>query len=155
MEKGMQKIVYQVVKTLVKNYRKYYVTRAEIIEEVKKIKNEEHKDIVRKVEQALYHLKQKNMLKNIGYGRWTLPRVRQRYQPKICKALIYLKDRQQWYCPIKKTYIGNPFDMCELIHGFTFDENGDIIKAVYPMQPCYFDKKPTQMEIETIKLLKN
>jgi len=53
----------------------------------------------------------------------------------------------RWHCPVRKMFIGNPVEQCELLHPTGLDEEGKKLKA-YPMTVCYFDAKPTKTTLE-------
>jgi len=56
----------------------------------------------------------------------------------------------RWHCPVRKMYIGNPVEQCELLHPTGLDEEGKKLKA-YPMTVCYFSTKPTKTTLEYAK----
>ena len=54
----------------------------------------------------------------------------------------------RWHCPVRKMFIGNPVEQCELLHPTGLDEKGERLKA-YPMNICYFDTKPTKTTFDS------
>lgn len=65
------------------------------------------------------------------------------YKPKVCQALVKKNGRP--YCPVRKMYMGDPKSQCELIYG---TDTESLTKKVTPMKSCYFNHKPTNLEIE-------
>ena len=63
--------------------------------------------------------------------------------PKCGKKTEVEFNRQ--YCPIKTMYIAKPEEQCELLHGYDSTKKS---KYSYPMKPCYFNKKPSALEVE-------
>jgi hypothetical protein len=63
--------------------------------------------------------------------------------PRCGHALSINLFRQ--FCPVRKTFIGDPAGQCELLHGTDYTSK---TKRVDPMKLCYFPKKPTDLGME-------
>ena len=149
MKKGMQKLIYDVIKLSCVDFGNKFITRSEIIKEVSKTSYGHlgKKKLTQKVEQAIYQLHDKMLIYSKGYGKWGIPKkdnpYSDKYQPRICQALK--KTPGGWFCPIRNIYIANPAKQCELLHDVNTD---DMSKVLLPMKSCYFRSKPTEEEIE-------
>jgi len=161
--KGQQKLVYEIIKHS-KTLGFQYVKTSQILEEARNTtlnrfsgvhyKSEENWDQLKsKIEQTIRILKQKGYIKNFREkkGFWTITSTKEKYKPILCKALT-IKNGRKNYCPIKKVFIGNPSEQCELIHTTDW---GFGTQTARPMQACYFDHKPTKDEISTMQHIVN
>jgi len=151
MRAGIQRLVYEIIKSAITDFGKSYINRGDIIMQVKRTSYGKMPDnkLIPAIERALYQLHKVNTQNRIiskGYGRWSLPAKntsRMKYKPKVCRA-IQKTEKGDWYCPVKQCYICNPREQCELLHGVNLKT---MTKQAHPMQPCYFSSKPTEDEI--------
>jgi len=107
---GVQKLVLDIIKTSHKN-RLPYITKTGIVEEAKKTSlttfvdkhhtNDKNSQIVRKVDQALYQLKKKGLIRQRKRGHWTIDKNSGKYHPVVCKAL---ESEYEVHCPKCDTY---------------------------------------------------
>jgi len=66
------------------------------------------------------------------------------YRCPKCKQMMSV-SLFEFYCPVKKSFIGSPTAQCELLHGTDYAE---MKKRVDPMKVCYFANKPTSLGLQ-------
>ena len=99
---GIQKTIYEIIKTS-KEQKLPYITTRGIIEEAKKtslgefakkpvlmngVPDLEYDQLTAKVWQALQNLKNKDAIRSVKHGHWTIKAHNEKYSPNPCKALI-------------------------------------------------------------------
>lgn len=102
---GIQKAVFDIIKTS-RDMGLPFITKTTIVEETKNTSlaefatshhvNDKKSELDRKVEQALFQLKKKGLIKQRKRGHWTVDRNSDKYKPIVCKAL---QDQYEVYCP--------------------------------------------------------
>jgi len=102
---GIQKAILDIIKTS-KDMGLPFITKSAIIEESKKTSlavfankhhtKDKYSELTRKVEQALFQLKKKGLIKQRKRGHWTIDTSSNKYKPVICKAL---EEQYEIYCP--------------------------------------------------------
>jgi len=107
---GIQKVVFDIIKTS-REMGLPFVTKSAIVEEAKSTSlnefadkhhtNDKNSELVRKVDQALYQLKKKGLIKQRKVGHWTVDLSSAKYKPIICKALV---SEFETHCPKCDTY---------------------------------------------------
>jgi len=154
-----QDIIYEIIR----NSRQLglgYITKTQIIEEAKKTSLGEQNEknysgtktkLQTQVDQALYQLHSKGKIKKKGHGKWTVDKYTPREQI-ICKHIK--KQNDKWWCPVRKTFIGNPKEQCNVLFGSDIKKpikkHGDAIVQI-PRCVGFTDRKST---LDTIKIAK-
>jgi len=161
---GIQKTVLAIIR----ENKTPYITRKQINAEMAKTslgdcKNQKYPSdkvsgesvFERRIDQAIVSLRKKGYIKKYDGEKKkytvTTPdeqvniiRKLEAYKPNVCKALVKHKGRSN-YCPVQQMFIGDPKMQCEHIYGTNMDK---LVKTSSPMKSCYFDYKPSKIDMQ-------